>query len=126
MLEDNLYMYRAKCYNIVDGDTADFWIDVGWNTYKDKRLRFLYVDTPEKGQENFREAADFVSDKILNKKVVVQTYKADNFGRYLGVIWYKENEDDKEYRLLSNDIIDAKLEKPNSQWNEYKNIEKGW
>lgn len=122
MLEDNLYMYKAKCYNIVDGDTADFWIDVGWNTFKDKRLRFLYVDTPERGQENFQEATDFVSERILNKELIIQTYKSDSFGRYLGIIWYKEKEEDENFRLLSNDIIDAGLEKPNSQWNEYQYI----
>lgn len=121
-LEDNLYMYKAKCYNVVDGDTADFMLDVGFKTYKDKRVRFLYVDTPERGSKNFNKATDYVIDKILDKKVILQTYKSDSFGRYLGVIWYKENEYDEEYRLLSNDILDKGLEKPGSDWNEYQDL----
>lgn len=117
MLEDSLYMFKAKCYNVVDGDTADFLMNIGFDTWKDKRVRFLYVDTPERGQENFQEATDFVVDAILNKEVILQTYKSDNFGRYLAAIWYIK---DDEYRLISNDLLDANLEKPNSEWNEYK------
>lgn len=59
-IEDSLYYFKAKCYEVIDGDTAKFMIDVGFDTYRDKRVRFLNVDTPERGQDNYKEATDFV------------------------------------------------------------------
>ncbi|WGL30844.1 putative nuclease [Staphylococcus phage Southeast] len=97
-------------------------IDVGFDTYRDKRVRFLNVDTPERGQDNYKEATDFVKERILNKEVIIRTYKADNFGRYLGEIWYYDEKHDK-YRLLSNDLLDNGLEKPDSKWNNYISVE---
>lgn len=117
-IEDSLYYFKAKCYDVIDGDTVKLMIDVGFDTYRDKRVRFLNVDTPEKGQVNHKEATDFVKECILNKEVIVKTYKPDSFGRYLGEIWYYD-EGRKNYRLLSNDLIDNGLEKPGSKWNHY-------
>lgn len=121
-IEDSLYYFKAKCYEVIDGDTASFMIDVGFDTYRDKRVRFLNVDTPERGQPNYKEATEFVKERILNKQVIIRTYKADNFGRYLGEIWYYDEESSK-YKLLSNEIIDNGLEKPGSKWNNYIDLE---
>ncbi|URG13535.1 putative thermostable nuclease [Staphylococcus phage CUB-EPI_14] len=121
-IEDSLYYFKAKCYEVIDGDTAKFMIDVGFDTYRDKRVRFLNIDTPERGQDNYKEATDFVKERILNKEVIIRTYKADNFGRYLGEIWYYDEKHDK-YRLLSNDLLDNGLEKPDSKWNNYISME---
>ncbi|WNM55312.1 endonuclease [Staphylococcus phage S-CoN_Ph27] len=121
-IEDSLYYFKAKCYEVIDGDTAKFMIDVGFDTYRDKRVRFLNVDTPERGQDNYKEAIDFVKERILNKEVIIRTYKADNFGRYLGEIWYYDEKHDK-YRLLSNDLLDNGLEKPDSKWNNYISVD---
>ncbi len=42
-----MYNYNAKITNVVDGDTFDFEIDLGFGiTYKN-RLRLYGVDTPE-------------------------------------------------------------------------------
>lgn len=121
-IEDSLYYFKAKCYEVIDGDTAKFMIDVGFDTYRDKCVRFLNVDTPERGQDNYKEATDFVKERILNKEVIIRTYKSDNFGRYLGEIWYYDEKHDK-YRLLSNDLLDNGLEKPDSKWNNYISME---
>ena len=50
------YTYRvSKVLHIVDGDTIDVLIDVGFHTYITKRLRFLGVDTWEvRGEERER------------------------------------------------------------------------
>lgn len=121
-IENSLYYFKAKCYEVIDGDTAKFMIDVGFDTYRDKRVRFLNIDTPERGQDNYKEATDFVKERILNKEVIIRTYKSDNFGRYLGEIWYYDEKHDK-YRLLSNDLLDNGLEKPDSKWNNYISME---
>ena len=45
--EINKYEYVAKLDRVVDGDTCDAMIDLGFNTWVKKRIRFKSVDTWE-------------------------------------------------------------------------------
>ncbi len=40
-------LVRAVCLRVIDGDTADFLLDLGWLTYAHARVRLYGVDTPE-------------------------------------------------------------------------------
>lgn len=113
-LEKNLYIYKAKCTNVIDGDTIDVKIDLGFKTYSERRVRLLNVDTPERGQENYKEATQFTTDAVLGKEILIQTYKSDVFGRYLANVFYLENE---EYRSLRNELTSRDLIKHGSKWN---------
>lgn len=113
-LENQLYMYKAHVDNVVDGDTVDITLDHGFNVYSKQRVRLLSVDTPERGQENYHQATEFTTSKLLNQNVVVQTYKSDNFGRYLATIFYLEN---GEYKSISQELTNKGFIKPNSKWN---------
>ncbi|MFQ3889900.1 thermonuclease family protein [Staphylococcus shinii] len=113
MIKEQLYTFKANCYNVVDGDTIDVILDFGFDISADRRLRLLNVDTPERGQENHKEATEFVKDKVYNNEVLVQTYKDDNFGRYLANVYFGEDE-----VSLSDVIKESGLIKPNSKWNE--------
>jgi len=56
---------RKSCYNfrvisidkVVDGDTIDVTIDLGFDLYKKERVRIAGVDTPEKRTRNLEEKA---------------------------------------------------------------------
>ena len=56
---------RKSCYNfivvaidrVVDGDTLDITIDLGFDLYKKERVRVAGVDTPEKRTKNLEEKA---------------------------------------------------------------------
>lgn len=82
-----LYNFRATCTNVVDGDTADLVIDVGFHLTTKQRVRFLGINTPERNQAGYQEAKDFVIESILGKDIIVQTYKTDAFGRYLATLY---------------------------------------
>ncbi|MFQ3843333.1 thermonuclease family protein [Staphylococcus pseudoxylosus] len=114
MIKEQLYIFKAHCYNVVDGDTIDVMIDFGFDVWADRRLRLLNVDTPERGQENYSEATEFVKEKVLENDIMVQTYKDDSFGKYLATVYY---DDGKQERILNNDIKNSGLIKPNSKWN---------
>lgn len=83
-----MWNYRAHCYRVVDGDTYDVAIDLGFNIYHKIRLRLKGVDTPEvfgpTASEEGKKAAEFVKGLIENKDIVVTTYKAQpsTFNRY--------------------------------------------
>ncbi|MBC2908746.1 thermonuclease family protein [Staphylococcus hominis] len=110
---NNIYTYKATCTNVVDGDTLDILLDCGFDTYAKRRVRLLGVDTPERGQDKFKEATAFTRRCVEHKDIYVQTYKSDVFGRYLANVWYEDGT-----RSLNDDLRDAGLLKENSKWNE--------
>ena len=48
-----MFEYRAKVKRIVDGDTVDFEVDLGFNVNINIRSRLLGVNTPERGHKDF-------------------------------------------------------------------------
>jgi|RhiMetdeSRZDD1v2_1073273.scaffolds.fasta_scaffold828257_2 endonuclease YncB( thermonuclease family) len=67
---------------VVDGDTLDI---------NDNRIRLSLINTPERGQEGYLEAKDFVKDLCLNKKGEVDIddgqRRGDRYGREVGVVF---------------------------------------
>lgn len=114
-IDSALYTFRALCTNVVDGDTIDVELDLGFDTTQKRRLRLLDVDTPERKQDKFLKAKQFTESAVLNKEIRVQTYKAGNFGRYLAHVYYPTPNGFKE---LSEELRAANLIKPNSKWNK--------
>ena len=91
LLDSNLYSNREEQDDIelegivnyvVDGDTLDI---------NDIRIRLALVDTPERGQDGYKEAREFVKNLCLNKKGEVDIddgqRRGDRYGREIGVIY---------------------------------------
>ena len=72
----------GKVNYVVDGDTLDI---------NDIRIRLSLINTPERGQEGYIEAKDFVKDLCLNKKGEVDIddgqRRGDRYGREIGVVY---------------------------------------
>lgn len=91
---DFAYHYRAKLNRVVDGDTVDVSLDLGFNARINMRLRILGIDSPERGQPGFEEATQFLWDWFLNAELadpewrcIVHTVRKDSFGRWLADIY---------------------------------------
>lgn len=92
-----MYTYKATLDRVVDGDTVDLNIDLGFDVWIKKRVRLHHVDTPEKRTRDLLEkvfgylASDFVSVNLHKaKKMVIKTTidgSTDKYGRVLGEIW---------------------------------------
>ncbi|WP_194755198.1 thermonuclease family protein, partial [Staphylococcus chromogenes] len=82
-LNNKLYIFKAKVLRVIDGDTLEMRIDLGFHTHTVRKVRLLGVDTPERGKTGYNEAKVFTTQTVLGKDVYVQTYQADAFGRYL-------------------------------------------
>lgn len=91
LLDSNLYSNREEQDDIelegivnyvVDGDTLDI---------NDIRVRLALVDTPERGQDGYKEAREFVKNLCLNKKGEVDIdddqRRGDRYGREIGVVY---------------------------------------
>ena len=87
-----MYQYKAKILNVVDGDTFDADIDLGFHIHIHERVRLLNVDTPEKfGVEAPLGLImkNYAIEHFLGKEMVIRSEKneeaakADSFGRWL-------------------------------------------
>lgn len=86
------YTYRAKVTRVVDGDTVDVKIDVGFGTHIYKRLRFLGIDTYEtRGEERPKGllAKARTEELVGGKEIYVQTIMdgRGKYGRLLAWLW---------------------------------------
>ena len=90
-----MYEYHVKkVNNVVDGDTIDVDIDLGFDISFSSRVRLAGIDTPESRTTNKAEkvlgleAKDYVKSKVKEAKdVVIKTEKIDSsekYGRILG------------------------------------------
>jgi len=104
---------RKSCYNfrvteinrVVDGDTIDVTIDLGFDLYKKERVRVAGVDTPEKRTRNLEEKALGVDATAWLKSKLEETIKGDEelivrtelkggvgkYGRLLGWLYVGES-----------------------------------
>jgi len=123
------YLYAATVVNIVDGDTLDLRIDLGFHTERIGRFRLANINTAElstrRGDsriaqgsqttlvEEARAARDFLFNRLLNAKtIVVKTQRTDQHGRYVTHLFYSEAEltiDDcfKTGTYLNAEMVDA-------------------
>lgn len=87
-----MYFYNCTINNIVDGDTIDCTIDLGFYIKYETRIRLYGIDTPELKDSDpiIRERAmiakQYLVDTILGKTGTIMTYKKDKYGRFLGTI----------------------------------------
>ena len=74
--------------NVVDGDTVDVKIDLGWSTWVIERLRLEHVDTPEvRGAEKLagKWVADWVRAELpVDTEIVLASLVFDRSGRVRG------------------------------------------
>ena len=103
--------YSAKLMRVVDGDTCDAMIDLGFDTWVKKRIRFYGVDTWESRTRNLEEkkkglaAKDYVKDLLENSdegKFVLKSYGVGKYGRVLGELFVKGNETSVNELLKEN------------------------
>ena len=92
---------RKSCYNfrvieinrVVDGDTIDVTIDLGFDLYKKERVRVAGVDTPEKRTRDLEEkalgidATNWLKEKLEgaisgNDDLVIRTELVGGVGKY--------------------------------------------
>lgn len=82
------YTRRAKVKRVVDGDTVDLEVDLGYHISLCIRGRLLGVDTPERGQPHFALATETLASLLKENAdedgyVCVKSTKTGKYGRWL-------------------------------------------
>lgn len=86
-----MYTYKAKVTRVVDGDTVDCEVDLGFHMTAKIRFRLARINTPEvRGIEKVEgiKAKDWLIDQLNqnNNEVIVKTSKTGKYGRWLAEI----------------------------------------
>ena len=109
--EINKYEYSAKLDRVVDGDTCDALIDLGFDTWVKKRIRFKGVDTWECRTRDKEEkvkglaAKAFTRDLLENSddgKFALRSHGVGKYGRVLGELFVKGKTKSINDLLLEN------------------------
>jgi len=89
-----MYTYKAKLNRVVDGDTIDVDINLGFDINIKKRVRFSGINAPESRTRDLEEKARGLAAKdrvkaILNENetFVLNSKEIGKFGRVLGEIF---------------------------------------
>jgi len=89
-----LYIYQASLVKVVDGDTIDALVEVGFHLTAKLRLRLLGVDAAELSSPDPAERAKAIEAKrwlaqqlSIQGSFLIRTEKSDSFGRYLADVY---------------------------------------
>lgn len=109
----NPWIYNAEVKKIVDGDTFDILIDLGFDTFRKGRVRLYGINTPESRTSNLEEkkmglaAKEFTDQWITaaGSKIKIETIldKNEKYGRILARVWNEAG------ACLNTDIVAAGL-----------------
>ena len=107
------YIYKAKLDRVVDGDTVDALIDVGFEIWFKKRIRFKGVDTWESRTRNLEEKALGLKAKARTKELLEKVSSKSGYFRI------KSYGLGKYGRVLADVFI---MDKDGKQWNVNKTL----
>jgi micrococcal nuclease len=91
-----MYEYKCKVKRVVDGDTMDVILDLGFDIHHAVRVRMAGIDTPESRTRDKDEKARgklskaFLKESIKGKKIILKTKIKDakgKFGRVIAEVW---------------------------------------
>lgn len=95
-----MYVYPCKVLKVIDGDTIDIELDLGFNIKMKERVRLIGLDTPEVFGPNAEPAgkiaSDFTEKWISDRQAVWDSFSyqsikynaKDKYGRSLGVLMW--------------------------------------
>jgi len=90
----HVYQYKAELLRIIDGDTLDCLIDIGFDVFVQKRIRLFGMDTWESRTRDLEEKAKGLAAKARLKELIHEngdkfsliSHELGKYGRVLGTI----------------------------------------
>ena len=130
----NPYWYKGKVLKVVDGDTVDLMIDLGFSIHHKIRVRLYGVNTPESKTKDLAEkelglkAKAFTEDWLTrHQEVWIQTVvdKNEKYGRVLAEIYSSNDIHNIKTACLNTDIKQAGYAREyfgvgDKTWDEFK------
>ena len=97
-----MFEYEAECLRVVDGDTIDCRIDLGFDVWVKKRIRFYGINTPESRTRDLEEKKRGIAAKARvvdllrtnEGRFVLKSHGVGKYGRVLGELFVDVGEED--------------------------------
>ena len=114
-----MFEYKAKIIKVVDGDTVDAMVDLGFSIYRKIRIRLYGVNAPESRTKDLEEKERGLQAKsrlrdILEEndyEVDLKSFGVGKFGRCLGeLFYYKHNPENWEDEFVKTSINNQLIE----------------
>lgn len=106
-----MYTYKAELIKVVDGDTIDVLVDLGFDTWKKVRVRFLGINTPESRTKDLEEKKKGLAAKARVKEILkenknkftLKSHGVGKYGRCLGEIFVESLGETSLQKTLINE-----------------------
>ena len=91
-----MYKYNAKVERVVDGDTIDATIDLGFDTWKKVRIRMIGMNAPESRTRDLEEkklglaAKARLIELLGDGDFILQSHGVGKYGRCLGELFIED------------------------------------
>jgi len=91
-----MYRYNARIDRVVDGDTVDALVDLGFDTWKKVRIRMMGINTPESRTRDLEEkkrglaAKDRLIELLGEGNFTLQSHGVGKYGRCLGELFVED------------------------------------
>jgi micrococcal nuclease len=110
--EQKMYHYKVKKFNrVIDGDTVDLDIDLGFSITLKQRVRLKDIDAAETRTKDLSEKTEGLAAKVwLEKELaregewIIETTKEDKYGRILGTLYLVGDPVTVNERMLNEGI----------------------
>ncbi|MGL5691407.1 MAG: thermonuclease family protein [Bacteroidales bacterium] len=79
--------------NVVDGDTFDANVDLGFGIITQQRFRIIGIDAPEMDSTEGFITKEYLKELICDQTVTLFSKKTDSFGRYLAELYITKREE---------------------------------
>ena len=97
-----MFEYEAECLRVVDGDTIDCRIDLGFDVWVKKRIRFYGINTPESRTRDLEEKKRGIAAKARVVDLLrtnegrfdLKSHGVGKYGRVLGELFVDVGEED--------------------------------
>jgi micrococcal nuclease len=105
-----MYEYNAQLVRVVDGDTVDISVDMGFHISQQIRVRLNGINAPETSTPAGKGAKDFLEGLLpVGTSLRCNTFKdkTEKYGRYLADLTVQGNTGDLATKSVNQTMVDA-------------------
>lgn len=119
------FVYNAEVDRVVDGDTLDCIIDLGYSVKLHKqRVRLVGIDTPESRTRDLAEkklglAAKQRLKELCGERIILKSHGKGKYGRILGEIFTEDGEDICKILIKEGHAVEYWGGKKTKVWGDY-------
>jgi micrococcal nuclease len=77
------YKYNARNIRVIDGDTIEAEIDLGFRVFRKDIFRLAGIQAPE----HDKASTDFLRSSLEEKTVILESRRSEKYGRWLAIVY---------------------------------------